>query len=180
MMNSYDNLKSKKTGQTAEKLVKRSNSVYRSRGDALIIKAATPVYARRGGNSHYYGEKAPVDFVGWGPGGMPIAFDVKKRSKGKLYFRTLKDHQREFLRDLLDYDEARAFWLLTDVDNWFVYPHEQLLKAESNGACKVVFEDDPACFPAGRGKGIPVDWLSAIQSEGWAEASSGLFGETSE
>lgn len=119
-------------GSTLEELVNMTNTLYRSKGLAVIQKIPTPITpvkfdsATRTVSLAYFEQKSTVDYIGTAQG-IPICFDAKETNRKSLPIQNIHNHQVEFMRDF-EKQGGAAFLLVHFVqpDEYYFLPFKEL------------------------------------------------------
>lgn len=141
-----------KRGQELERLIERSNEIYRNRGMALVYKIPTPwniYYNKKTGQvfKAFPAEKSTVDFIGISHG-RGIAFDAKSTNNRTSFpLNNIKPHQIEYLKRFRE-QGGEAFFIVE-----FAKLHEVYFLP-----IKAVLSWWEASLNGGR-KSIPYEWF---------------------
>ncbi|GIM45941.1 Holliday junction resolvase RecU [Collibacillus ludicampi] len=160
-------------GMGFEALINMTNDIYNRRGLALITKRPTPMKVIshtkvRGHHIAVFEKQSTVDYTGVYRG-RAIEFEAKSTHSLTAWpIKDIHEHQVEHLRKV-DQHGGIAFVLVEFVKQHAVYllTVKHLLyawtAAQTGGRKSIPLDEfDRLCLQVGSGRGVPVDYLAAV------------------
>lgn len=162
-------------GSALEEYINRSNEKYLESGLALIQKVPTPITPitidkeTRQITLAYFDQKSTVDYIG-AVQGIPVCFDAKECSTDTFPLQNIHAHQVAFMENF-EKQGGVAFFLIsyTGRDLFYYLRFEKLKafweRAEAGGRKSFRFEELETDFFLGRGRGVLIPYLEALQKD---------------
>ncbi|WP_373896362.1 Holliday junction resolvase RecU [Virgibacillus sp. CBA3643] len=161
-----------KRGKALENMIEHTNSVYRSKGLALVHKEPTPwnvnYNPKKRVNIAFPEKKGTVDFEGVSKG-RSIAFDAKTtENKTSFPLKNIADHQINYLRDhqkqegfsfiIVEFAKSQERFLLTfdQLHSWWV----EMFRGGRKSIPYQYFKEN--CKQIRSRNGVAVDYLEHI------------------